>query len=125
MPYKVNNTSTAIIDGDEMNAGDRVFSRDYRNIIIDGAIIGTAGDRQFANEHKMFALLGGPGNGSIPHVLYTATIAVTGQPMGGDIYGHPITYCLDGKPSSHSSAPVALRSHTAIVIEDAPQETPP
>lgn len=125
MPYLVSNKSDVIIDGHEQNAGDRVFARAYRNVIIDGAIVGTAGLRQFVKDQKLLVITGGRSTDTVPHVTYTTTVVVTGTPRGADIYAHPVNYVIEGLCSPHSSAPVALRGHTTIIIEDAPQETPP
>lgn len=50
MSVTVTTQSDYIIDGDELNAGERAFVRNTRLYVLDGAEAGNAGERQFVRD---------------------------------------------------------------------------
>lgn len=124
MPYQINTTVSFIIDGSELNAGNRMFARDHKFFAIDGVEIGTAAIRQFLRDHRTFAITGMGGVGQDrPGVMQTVTYAVTGRASDDGAYAYPATFEISGTPGNFDV--VAPRSTCSFVIDNVTQETPP
>lgn len=123
MPYLIATTNTVIIDGDEMNAGDRAFVKDARAFILDGAETGTAASRMFMKDHKLFTLEGGFASLVAPRVNQHAIFAIEGPPSDNSVHVFPLTFVIDGRPGPTST--VSAQSTSAYIIDTLPQETPP
>jgi hypothetical protein len=98
MAVSLNTNSSFVIDGFETNAGARVFLKNAVFHIIDGADAGSAAERSFLKDHRVFVVDGGRrllGAG----LLGTTAYVVTGRPPPGSVHLNPMTYVVSGRAS--------------------------
>lgn len=123
MPYQINTTCSFVIDGDEMNAGNRVFARDFRTFGIDGAEVGTAANRMYLKDHRLFATEGQGVNQDSIRAKATAVFSIEGHPHDPGIHAFVTNYVFDGIAGDYSI--VAARETNCFIIDNVTQETPP
>lgn len=116
MAVTVTTQSDYIIDGDELNAGERAFVRNTRLYMIDGAEAGTASERQFLRDISI-RVIGGRVGSTFPgmfvnshnfHIVHGRCAPGHVNVMRADIFG------IDGL--CHPDI-VATRSHSAYIVD--------
>ncbi|QGH74795.1 hypothetical protein MAL1_00024 [Bacteriophage DSS3_MAL1] len=123
MPYQINTTNTFIIDGVERNAGDRVYTRDFRVFGIDGVEIGSAAQRMYLKDHRLFCFEGQGINQDRARAKSTAFFTIEGNPTDPGIHGFSTYFTFDGIAGDQSI--VAARETNYFIIDNVSQETPP
>jgi hypothetical protein len=117
MSVQLNSQVSYIIDGFELNAGERVFLKDAVFKIIDGSEVGTAGLRVFLKDHFLRSIDGGPRASDVDDRVYISShypFIITGRASGERVQLNPHAFVLTGRPNPEFSA---LVSTSAFIIE--------
>lgn len=115
MAYQVTTNNAFILDGDELQAGERVFLRDMRLFAVEGEEAGSAAMRMFVRDSRAFSISGG--SAARPEQSVTATVfyAIDGSPSGPAIHMAHGPVIIDGVPGNTSIN--AVRASSAFIIE--------
>jgi hypothetical protein len=122
MTYLIDTTKSFIIDGDEMNAGDRAFAVGTRTYILDGNELGTSSQRMFLKDHRVFVIDGGAAAKVSTRVADVSSFAISGRNNNG-VAAHTMSFVISGRLGLRSL--LAMRLASSFVIDNSPQEPAP
>ena len=124
MPYQISTTTSFIIDGDETNAGQRVFARHVPTFVIDGLEAGTAANRAFLRVTKFFVIDGGLNAQPDPYVTQASQFMIDGKPVGGHVnFQYDSAFSVEARAGGNTY--VGTRAFSTFTIEDVAQEPTP